>query len=206
MRRHPKMPKVHKMRKSVIRVVSRLPLLAAVLVLPLLLAACDTVKKQVGVGRHSPDEFAVVKRAPLSLPPEYALRPPSADYIPPASEATQQARSVLMGGEASAGAATKAGSAEEAFLARAGAQQADPDIRAAINRDNGYIALQNRTVADKLIFWGDGETNPERVPTSVVDAKAEAERLQKNREEGKSVTEGDVPVIEKKKSTFDKIF
>ena len=193
------------MRKSVIRVVSRLPLLAAVLALPLLLAACGTVKKQVGVGRHSPDEFAVVKRAPLSLPPEYALRPPSADYIPPASEATQQARSALMGGETPASAA-KAGSAEEAFLARAGAQQADPDIRAAINRDNGYIALQNRTVADKLIFWGDGETNPERVPTSVVDAKAEAERLQKNREEGKSVTEGDVPVIEKKKSTFDKIF
>lgn len=193
------------MRKDAIRVVSRFSLLAAVLALPLLLGACDAVKKQVGVGRNSPDEFAVVKRAPLTLPPEYALRPPSADYIPPASEATQQARSALMGGETQASAA-KTGSAEEAFLSRAGAKQADPDIRAAINRDNGYIALQNRTVADKLIFWGDGETSPERVPTSVVDAKAEAERLQKNREEGKAVTEGDVPVIEKKKSTFDKIF
>ena len=99
-----------------------------------------------------------------------------------------------------------AGSAEQAFLNRAGAQNADPDIRAAINRDNGYIALQNRTVAEKLIFWGDGEVDQSKMPSSVVDATAEAERLQKNREEGKAVNDGNVPVIEKKKSTLDKIF
>jgi hypothetical protein len=175
------------------------------LLLPvLLLSACDTLKKQVGVGRHSPDEFAVVKRAPLTLPPEYALRAPSADYLPPASEATQQARQSLMGAAAPAPAAK--GTADQAFLARTGAGQADPDIRTAINRDNGYIALQNRTVADRLIFWSESENNPERVPASVVDAAAEAERLQKNSDEGRPVNEGNVPVIEKKKSAFDKIF
>ncbi|MDP2205225.1 MAG: DUF3035 domain-containing protein [Alphaproteobacteria bacterium] len=193
------------MRKTAIRLASRFLLLTALLSAPLLLAGCEGIKKQVGVGRHSPDEFAVVKRAPLTLPPEYSLRPPSADYIPPASEATQQARSVLMG-DASAAAAASGGSAEQAFLARTGAQQADPDIRAAINRDNGYIALQNRTVTDRLIFWSENEDKPDRAPTSVVDATAEAERIQKNRDEGKPVTEGTVPVIEKKKSTLDKIF
>lgn len=190
------------MRKTATRFVCRFLVLTAVLSGSLLLAACDSVKRQVGVGRHSPDEFAVVKRAPLTLPPEYSLRPPSPDYIPPASEATQQARSVLMGSTSD----VAAGSAEQAFLNRAGAQAADPDIRAAINRDNGYIALQNRTVAEKLIFWGDGEVDQSKMPTSVVDAAAEAERLQKNREEGKSANEGNVPVIEKKKGTLDKIF
>ncbi|MDY0009007.1 MAG: DUF3035 domain-containing protein [Bdellovibrionales bacterium] len=190
------------MRKTATRFLCRSLVLTAVLSGSLLLAACDSVKRQVGVGRHSPDEFAVVKRAPLTLPPEYSLRPPSPDYIPPASEATQQARSVLMGATPD----VSAGSAEQAFLNRAGAQNADPDIRAAINRDNGYIALQNRTVAEKLIFWGDGEVDQSKMPSSVVDATAEAERLQKNREEGKAVNDGNVPVIEKKKSTLDKIF
>lgn len=192
------------MRNSATRPVSRFLALTVLLSAALMLSGCESVKKQVGAGRHSPDEFAVVKRAPLTLPPEYSLRPPSADYIPPASEATQQARSVLMG-EAAASAAAK-GSADQAFLARTGAQQADPDIRAAINRDNGYIALQNRTVADRLIFWSENEDNPDRAPTSVVDAAAEAERIQQNRAEGKPLNDGNVPVIEKKKSTLDKIF
>lgn len=179
------------------------------LMLPLALAAvmlatgCSSVKRELGVGRNSPDEFAVVKRAPLTLPPEYSLRPPSADYLPPASEVTQQARGVLMGNNTSL---YTGGTAEEAFMSRAGVQQADPSIRGAINRDNGYIALQNRTVADRLIFWGDHEPDPSKAPASVVDAEAEAERLKQNKEQGKAVNDGNVPVIEKKQSTFDKIF
>lgn len=193
------------MRKFATRVSVRFLTLPALLAATLFLSGCDSMKRQLGVGRHSPDEFAVVKRAPLTLPPEYALRPPSADALPPASEAAQMARSSLMGSSA-ARAASDAGTAEAAFLARTGAAQADPDIRAAINRDNGYIALRNRTVADRLIFWGEDEGDPERIPSSVVDAKAEAERLQKNREEGRAVNEGNVPVIERKRSTLDRIF
>ena len=58
------------MRKTATRFLCRSLVLTAVLSGSLLLAACDSVKRQVGVGRHSPDEFAVVKRAPLTLPPE----------------------------------------------------------------------------------------------------------------------------------------
>ena len=180
-----------------------LPRLSAVLLAATILSGCTDVKRQLGVGRNSPDEFAVVKRAPLTLPPEYSLRPPSGDILPPASEVTQQARSVLMG---SAAAKAEGGTAEQSFLARTGAVQADPDIRTAINRDNGYIALQSRTVADKLIFWNENEGDLSKAPSSIVDAEAEVERLKKNREEGKPANAGDVPVIEKKKSTLDKIF
>jgi len=178
-----------------------LPMVLATAVLSL--GACDTMKRELGMGRHSPDEFAVVKRAPLSLPPDYALRPPSTDYLPPASESTQQARTVLMGEKTGT---TKAGGAETAFLEKAGAYDSDPAIRAQINRDNGFIALENRTVADRLIFWEEANVKPDDVPASVVDAKAEAERLQKNKAEGNPLNAGQVPVIEKKKSTFEKIF
>lgn len=40
------------------------------------LGGCSDPKKALGLGKRSPDEFTVVTRAPLSLPPEYALRPP----------------------------------------------------------------------------------------------------------------------------------
>ena len=37
------------------------------------------------MGKRSPDEFAVVRRAPLILPPDYGLRPPRPGETGPAS-------------------------------------------------------------------------------------------------------------------------
>lgn len=168
------------------------------------LSACQSVKRELGVGRNSPDEFLVVKRAPLTLPPDYNLRAPDENGVAPASETRLMARSQLLGttGEGSA----TVGSGESALLSKMGAQNADASIRSVINQENGYIALENRTVADKLIFWKDGENNPDAVPASQVNAVQESARIKKNQEEGKAVNEGDVPVIEKKQSTIDKLF
>jgi hypothetical protein len=177
--------------------------LVLVLVAVAALSACSSVKKELGVGRNSPDEFAVVKRAPLTLPPEYALRPPANPGEAPAPQAdtTLQAKAALLGADK---ATTQKGAADSAFMNKAGVTAATPDIRRVIDQENGYISLQNRTVADKLIFWNDEV--PERIPSSVVDPAAEAARIQKNKEEGKPVNEGKVPVIEKKSGTLGKIF
>ncbi len=176
------------------------------LLLCLLLAVtgCSGVKQQLGVGRNSPDEFAVVKRAPLTLPPDYALRPPSAADKPPATDASDQARTALLGKQAVD--AVK-GDAEKSLLDKMGAANANPEIRTVLNKDNGTIALQNQTVADKLIFWKDGaQGDDSKTPSTIVDPKAEAARLKKNKEEDKPVNDGKTPTIEKKQSTFDKIF
>lgn len=167
------------------------------------LSGCQNVKEQLGVGRNSPDEFTVVKRAPLTLPPEYNLRPPAEGTVPPASETSEQAKAVLMGAPEKTAAV---GAGEELLLQKMGTATADPAIRMTINRENGYIALQNQSVADKLIFWKDAPPESELVPSPVVNAEGEAARLKKNQDEGKPVNEGDVPVIEKKKSTIDKLF
>ena len=43
----------------------------------LILASCgDSTKRALGLQRTAPDEFSVVKRAPLSQPPDFKLRPP----------------------------------------------------------------------------------------------------------------------------------
>jgi hypothetical protein len=41
------------------------------------LSACDSFKRAIGIERTSPDEFAVESRAPLTIPPDFALRPPA---------------------------------------------------------------------------------------------------------------------------------
>jgi len=44
--------------------------------LSLSVSGCADFKKLVGIERTSPDEFAVESRAPLTVPPDFDLRPP----------------------------------------------------------------------------------------------------------------------------------
>ena len=53
------------------------PLLAvACLSASLLLSGCTGFRQAIGLDRVGPDEFAVESRAPLTIPPEFDLRPP----------------------------------------------------------------------------------------------------------------------------------
>ena len=40
------------------------------------LTGCAGIGKALGSGKNPPDEFAIATKAPLVVPPEYALRPP----------------------------------------------------------------------------------------------------------------------------------
>ncbi|HVC51781.1 MAG TPA: DUF3035 domain-containing protein [Stellaceae bacterium] len=42
----------------------------------MLLSGCTGFKQMVGLEQQPPDEFAVESRAPLTIPPEFKLRPP----------------------------------------------------------------------------------------------------------------------------------
>ena len=175
-------------------------LLAAVLALP----GCSDVKQQLGVGRNSPDEFMVVQRAPLTLPPEYTLRPPgNPSEAQPAAEAAAQAKTALLGKMATP---AVEGAGEKTLLGKLGVASANPDIRKLIDEENGYIALKSRSVTEKLIFWDDEATTTDKMPSSVVDPQKEAERIKQNKAAGKPINEGTVPVIEKKPGTLDNIF
>ena len=77
------------------------PLVLALLGLGLLgpgLAGCQNTKEMLGLTKRSPDEFQVVSRAPLSMPPDYSLRPPTPG-APRPQEGTvqQQAENIVTG-------------------------------------------------------------------------------------------------------------
>ena len=75
----------------------RIPLLAvACLSTSLLLPGCAGFARAVGMERVSPDEFAVESRAPLTIPPEFELRPPQPGAPrPQEATAADQARKVI---------------------------------------------------------------------------------------------------------------
>ena len=75
----------------------RRPLLAvACLGASLALAGCTDFRRALGMDRVGPDEFMVESRAPLTIPPEFDLRPPQPGALRP-QEATpaDRARKVI---------------------------------------------------------------------------------------------------------------
>jgi hypothetical protein len=83
---------------------------------------------------------------------------------------------------------------EKALLGHAGTEVANPSIREIVNRESAQLAEADRSFADKLIFWQ--EPTP---PGVVVDAEAEAKRLRENAAVGRDASEGDTPVVVRRK-------
>jgi hypothetical protein len=166
----------------------------------LILAGCAEARRAVGLEKTPPDEFAIISRAPLSMPPDYALRPPQPGAPRPQDlTARQQARQTVFraGGEQQASLATPKGGrsdAEMAFLGHAQAGQADPNIRAIVNEENSRLVEAETSFVDRLLFW-----RTPQPPGTVVDAQKEQQRLRENIALGKPPNEGEVPTIQRKK-------
>jgi hypothetical protein len=183
-------------------VSSRIILVAGFL--PLALAGCSTndLSRTFGLTRDSPDEFQVTTRAPLSMPPDYTLRPPRPGAPRPqelssrqeaeATLAPQAALASAQGGDISPG--------QQAMVSAAG-PPAPADIRRRVDAD-AALTQSDRGFADRVMFW---RTPPDR--SVVVDPQREARRLRENAALGQSPTAGDTPIIQRKKDTlWDSIF
>ncbi len=183
--------------------VPRLVMLAAAAALMGSLGACSGIKQSLGLDKQAPDEFSVVARAPLELPPDYSLRPPRAGTLRPQDlTPTETARNTVFRAtddKAAAVAVPQAGQTvgEAALLRQAGAEKADPNIRRIVNQENTRYLETDRSFIDTLVFW---QKKPE--PGIVVDPAKESERLRQNAALGKPVTDGETPIIERKKKAL----
>ena len=175
--------------------------IAGAISLILALSACQGVREQLGLTKQSPDEFRVIARAPLSLPPDFILRPPEPG-IPRPQEGTaaQQARNAVfrleqpktqpLTGQVKTDGRTLG---ELSLLKAACADKADPGIRRALDLETQQLNAESESFINALVFWRDKE-----IPGRVVDATAEARRLRENAALGKAVTAGETPTIERK--------
>lgn len=164
------------------------------LLMLLALGACTNAKEKMGLIKESPDEFAVVKRAPLEMPPNFALKPPKPGATRPQETKTvKQAQNAVYGKSIEKQAPT---SAESAFLNEAGANTTDPNIRARVDNESHETNRKNQPVAKRLLNWG-GEAEEH-----IIDPKQEAERLKESaptqqaiEEEKEAMTESKAPSI-----------
>ena len=156
------------------------------------LSACENAKEELGLTRSSPDEFAVVKRAPLELPPDFSLRPPAPGTPRPQEQAmAEQARETVLGTGNKQSGKTGRSSGEIALLDSAHARY-NPDIRQIVDQEAVKTERKNEPVAKKLLNIGKDQLPPAKI----VDPQAEAARLKTNAATGKPATEGETPAIE----------
>lgn len=163
--------------------------------LALLLGACENVKNQLGLNKNSPDEFSVLTRAPLTIPPEFNLRPPEPGAERPQEISVQdQVKAALFNASpdkaAASGEPTTTG--ESAILARAGSSEQQSNIRSVINQDNAIFAEDSGNFVNKLIFWRDPQA-----PGTIVDAAKEDQRLQEAEATGDAPGAGETAIIER---------
>ena len=151
-------------------------------------AGCASAGKALGVSKTVPDEFRVVARAPLVVPPDYSLRPPApGEPRPQELQPESQARTALLGG---AGAANRS-QGETMLVAKAGGDKADPLVRYVVDDEFGDVTHKDKGFADKVLFWKKGEPRSaaaaDAAKSTPIDPAAEEAKI-------KSLT-GDAPVV-----------
>jgi hypothetical protein len=185
-----------------------LPLIGSLAMLAgaMALTGCDSTKDALGLTKKSPDEFVVVTKAPLVLPPEFGLRPPEPGAPRPQEVPARDRAAAAFGGtstdaagqisplnRAAANAAQPRSPGEQALLQQAKAGNADPDIRRKVNDEFTQLAERDRRFVDRLMFWQRQEE-----PGLAIDPAREAQRLRENAATGKPTTAGSVPTIKRR--------
>lgn len=184
---------------------------------PVLIAGCSgaDVKETLGLGRAGPDEFRVVSRPPLSVPPEFTLRPPLPGEDVSAGLASDAlARSMVTGTQASysdnqlptggdtavapVSSSPLSTNAESELLSRMGAGSADAGIREKLYQDSVTLPKEEESWVDAVNPFAKSKDN-------VIDPEAEARTLQQQNTRttgGNFLSDGkkDAPLAEPKEA------
>lgn len=169
------------------------PLLALIAIFGL--SACTVAEEQFDFSKKSPDEFAVVTRAPLEMPPNYTLRPPRPGVQRPQEETSlNQAKKAIFGMNDAPKEVKKEPmtAGESILLQKTGAATATPNIRDIIDQETAQITKEATPTINRIL----GKVGKKiDAPTTLVDPIKESERIIQNKKLGKSITDGKTPTI-----------
>src|SRR4051794_25278678 len=123
----------------------------------LLLGGCTSIRQMVGLDRTGPDEFAVESRAPLTIPPDFELRPPAPGAARPQEvTAAERARKAI----------DTAGPGEAGKQGSGGARMPEGGSRRA-ETPNSQQAVE-QTMSDKLLGYSAQQGGAEKRETTTV--------------------------------------
>ena len=186
----------------------------SILVSVIALTGCEETKRVFGKTKEAPDEFAVYRRAPLSLPPDSDLRPPTPGVSrPQVVNPRDQARAAL-GLSAKitdkvdlskSEDITRLSNGERALLALTGANKANPQIRKLVEQKTADLYETNETFTDKMVFWRSKNKGV------TLDPQKELKRIREAQSLGKPLNSKDIPkdipsVTRKRKGLLEGIF
>ncbi|MBL8833062.1 MAG: DUF3035 domain-containing protein [Rhodospirillales bacterium] len=170
----------------------------------LALGGCGEARKVLGWEKAPPDEFRIVSRAPLTVPPDFGLRPPAPGAARPNEASAQDAARTAVFGpdrpavQSAAGRAASGSAGEQQLLGRIGADRIDPGIREQIDRETQSLAEADKTFVDRLLFWRPNDP----AAGQQLDAAREAQRLRETSAAGRPANEGEIPTIKKRQRGF----
>jgi len=148
----------------------------------LALGACSNLQQSIGLSKVTPDEFLTVSTAPLTVPPEYGLRPPAPGQPRPQELAPESAaRQILLGQRQS----VTRSPGEQILVAQAGGDRADPLARYVIDDEFGDLAHKEESWANRIMFWRRDDASTQAATTTqtsegalTIDAASEYARMQ----------------------------
>ena len=138
----------------------------------LLLSGCESIRQATGAEKTPPDEFTVLTKSPLVIPPDFNLRPPQpgiASRYDPDSDETGASLALPTASAASLGASYSDG--EKLLLTKTNALSVDPNIRKTITTDVG-LDDEGPAFAQKVLFQG--AEPPKPAPPAGMSAPAPA--------------------------------
>ena len=118
----------------------------------LALGGCNSTPQPLGMTAGSPDESVPVAHAPLTLPPDYNLRPgaPPAQGGTAAEQAQTPPGTEFATGDTGSGQAQSPG--EVALLQNAGAAGIDPGIRAQMDNESAARVERDPDLISRLVL------------------------------------------------------
>ena len=113
-------------------------------------ALVGTTACSSGNAVRGPDEFRVVTKAPLVVPPDFNLRPPAVGQALPTEvtdggTGTRVAFGMTLGQNASL--------SERALVAAANANAVNPIVRSQVDFEEARIVRKGSEASDRIMFW-----------------------------------------------------
>ena len=138
------------------------------------LNACSHAKEALGMTKVTPDEFRVVTKAPLTMPPDYDLRPPApGEPRPQELQPESAARLALLGARRD----ESRSDGEKLLATKAGADKADPLARYVVDDEFGSIAYKDKSFSDRVMFWKAGAPAQDVAQNQSAQAALEAKPI-----------------------------
>jgi len=136
------------------------------------LAGCTQTSKALGLKKNAPNEFNILTKAPLVVPPEYNLRPPQIGTSSTENNYSQKSARDALIGDIDAAEPTRG---EVVLMSKAGVGRANQEIRLEIDGSNS-VERKSESFSDQVLFWRDGKVvTPDGSP---MDPEIEARRIE----------------------------